>query len=62
MKLTNGLTAVIEAADEGGIWAYCVEMPGANGQGETLDEVVADLEAAIELMLEVMESDPKPIC
>ena len=26
------LTAIIEAATEGGYWAICPEIPGANGQ------------------------------
>ncbi|MDJ0578825.1 type II toxin-antitoxin system HicB family antitoxin [Crocosphaera sp.] len=30
------LTAIIEAAEEGGYWAICPEVPGANGQGETI--------------------------
>jgi predicted RNase H-like HicB family nuclease len=44
-------TAVIEKAEEGGYWAICPEVPGANGQGETIDEVKADLAAALELIL-----------
>jgi predicted RNase H-like HicB family nuclease len=45
-------TAVIETAEEGGSWAYCPEVPGANGQGETLAEARKDLAAAIELVLQ----------
>jgi predicted RNase H-like HicB family nuclease len=45
-------TAVIETAEEGGFWAYCPEVPGANGQGETLAEARKDLAAAIELVLQ----------
>lgn len=45
-------TAVIEAADEGGYWAYCPEVPGANGQGETVEKAKTDLAAAIVLILE----------
>lgn len=26
------------SAPEGGFWAICPEVPGANGQGETLEE------------------------
>jgi predicted RNase H-like HicB family nuclease len=29
-------TAIIEAAPEGGNWSFCPEIPGANGQGETI--------------------------
>ena len=31
-------TAIIEPAPEGGYWAICPEVPGANGQGETIEE------------------------
>jgi hypothetical protein len=31
-------TAIIEPAPEGGYWAICPEIPGANGQGETIEE------------------------
>ena len=33
-------TAIIEAAPEGGFWAICPEVPGANGQGETIEEAI----------------------
>jgi len=46
------LTAIIEAAEEGGYWAICPEIPGANGQGETIEEVKESLESAIQLILE----------
>ncbi len=45
-------TAVIETSDEGGYWAYCPEVSGANGQGETVAEAKADLASAIQLILE----------
>ncbi len=45
-------TAVIEAAEEGGYWAFCPEVSGANGQGETVEEAKTDLAAAIVLILE----------
>ena len=47
-------TAVIHRgeADEGGFWATCLEVPGANGQGETKEECLQSLREAIRLMLE----------
>ena len=45
-------TAIIETAEEGGYWAICPEVPGANGQGETVEEAKASLKEAIELLLE----------
>ena len=32
---------------------FCPEVPGANGQGRTRAECLQDLQAAVELMLEV---------
>jgi len=45
-------TAIIEEAPEGGYWAICPEVPGANGQGETVEEAKASLREAIRLVLE----------
>jgi predicted RNase H-like HicB family nuclease len=45
-------TAIIEPAPEGGFWAVCPEVPGANGQGETVEEARVDLIAAVKLLLE----------
>lgn len=46
------VTAIIESAPEGGYWAICPEFPGANGQGETIDEVRESLRAAVKLLIE----------
>ncbi len=46
------LTAIIETAPEGGYWAICPEVPGANGQGETIREVKESLKNAIQLIFE----------
>jgi predicted RNase H-like HicB family nuclease len=46
------LTAIIEAAAEGGYWAICPEIPGANGQGETIKEAKESLKNAIQLIFE----------
>ncbi len=50
-KRQFGVTAIIEAAPEGGFWAICPEVPGANGQGETLEEKNT-FRQAIELILD----------
>jgi predicted RNase H-like HicB family nuclease len=50
-------TAIIEAAPEGGYWAICPEVPGANGQGETIEEAKKSLAEAIELILEDRRAD-----
>ncbi|MDP2839027.1 MAG: type II toxin-antitoxin system HicB family antitoxin, partial [Syntrophales bacterium] len=50
-------TAIIEAAPEGGFWAICPEVPGANGQGESIEETKTNLRQAIELILEDRKAD-----
>ena len=45
-------TAVIEEAPEGGYWAICPEIPGANGQGETTKKAKHNLREAVELIFE----------
>ena len=47
------LTTVFEEAEEGGYIGYVAELPGANTQGETLEEARENLKDALELMLEV---------
>jgi len=60
------LTAIVHCGepDEGGFWATCLEVPGANGQGETREECLHNLSEAVKLLLdtereEVFRLDPK---
>ena len=46
------LTAVYQKAEEGGYIGFVEELPGANTQGETLEEVRENLQEAIALVLE----------
>jgi predicted RNase H-like HicB family nuclease len=46
------LTAIIEPVPEGGFWATCPEVPGANGQGESIAATKDNLRASIELIME----------
>lgn len=52
-------TAIIEAAPEGGFWAICPEVPGANGQGETIEEAKQSLKEAIQLIFMDRVEDAK---
>ena len=47
-------TAIVHRgeAEEGGFWATCLEVPGANGQGATKEECLRSVSEAIQLMLE----------
>jgi predicted RNase H-like HicB family nuclease len=49
--MTMRLTAVFEQVPEGYI-GFVEELPGANTQGTTLEEARANLEEAVELVLE----------
>ena len=46
------LTAIYEEAEEGGYIGYVAELPGANTQGETLEEVRENLLEAAQMILE----------
>jgi predicted RNase H-like HicB family nuclease len=54
--MRNEFTAIIE---RDGDWfiAYCPEVPGANGQGNTKDEARKSLADAISLILEDRRED-----
>ena len=40
-----------------GFWATCLEVPGANGQGETREECLQNLAEGVKLILELNEED-----
>lgn len=52
----NEFTAIIEK-DEKWYIAYCAEIPGANGQGETKEECLRNLSEAIGLILNDQRQD-----
>ena len=54
--MRNEFTSLIE---EDGEWfiGYCPEIPGANGQGRTVEECRANLAEAIALILEDRRED-----
>ena len=53
------MTAILHVGepDEGGFWATCLEVPGANGQGETREECLQNLAEAVKLILELNEEE-----
>ena len=54
--MSNEFTAIIE---RDGDWyiAYCPEVPGANGQGKSMEECRLNLSEAISLILEDRRAD-----
>ena len=51
--MTHCFTAVYQPAEEGGYIAFVEEIPGANTQGETLEEARENLREAVALILSV---------
>lgn len=54
--LHNEFTAIIERDDQWYI-AYCPEIPGANGQGKSVEECKENLAEAIALILDDRRED-----
>lgn len=54
--MSSEFTAIIEQ-DENWYIAYCSEIPGANGQGRTMEECRANLAEAISLILQDRRED-----
>ena len=54
------LKAVVHEAEEGGFWAEVPAIPGCASQGETMDELLANLREAIEGCLTVDVAPPEP--
>lgn len=52
----NEFTAVIERGEKWFI-AYCPEIPGANGQGKTIEDAKQSLAEAINLILEMRREE-----
>jgi predicted RNase H-like HicB family nuclease len=55
MKEAVTFTVLVYDAEEGGYWAKVPELPGCVSQGETLEEVEANIKDAILAVLEVMQ-------
>ena len=50
------IRAIVHSAEEGGYWAEVPALPGYVTEGDTIEEVVANLQDAIEGWLEVANS------
>jgi predicted RNase H-like HicB family nuclease len=52
-------TILTKQEQDGGFSGQCLELPGAISQGETLEELKANMEYAIKLMRESIEAEAK---
>lgn len=49
--------AIFERSEDGSIWGFAPDIPGAYGAGDTLDEAKASLREGIRLWMEVARED-----
>lgn len=49
--------SVIIEKDEHGYYAYCPELEGCQTQGDSIDEVMANIKEAIELYIETLSKE-----
>ncbi|MBM4137453.1 MAG: type II toxin-antitoxin system HicB family antitoxin [Nitrospira sp.] len=49
--------SIVIEKDEYGYYAYCPELEGCQSQGDSLEEVIANIKEAIELYLETLSED-----
>lgn len=61
MKKERSFTVVIEPCEEGGYFGSCPALPGCHVQGETYEETLAELKAAITAMIEDYLDDGEKI-
>ncbi|GAA6623326.1 type II toxin-antitoxin system HicB family antitoxin [Scytonema sp. NUACC26] len=51
--------SVIIEKDKYGYYAYCPELPGCQSQGDSLEEVQANIKEAVELYIEILSNSEK---
>lgn len=54
------IKAIIHPAEEGGYWAEVPALPGCITEGDNMDEVINNLQDAIQGWLEVANESQKP--
>ncbi|MEB3122853.1 MAG: type II toxin-antitoxin system HicB family antitoxin, partial [Snowella sp.] len=53
------IKAIIHPAEEGGYWAEVPALPGCITEGDSMDEVINNIQDAIQGWLEVANESPK---
>jgi len=52
---------IVIEKDDHGYYAFCPEMKGCQSQGDSLDEVLANIKEAAELYVETLSSEEKEL-
>lgn len=59
--MTRSFAVVLLPQPEGGYFAQCPSLPGCDSQGESVEEAVANIREAIELVVEDMVAAGEPV-
>lgn len=59
MKKKFAFDVVVQKDESGGYIAFVPSLPGCHTQGDTLEELMKNVEDAIELYLETLEEDER---
>lgn len=54
-------TVLLESQDEGGFTVTVPALPGCVSEGDTREEALINIKEAIELYIEILKEDGKPI-
>jgi predicted RNase H-like HicB family nuclease len=58
MAMLHKVSVVIEK-DENGYYAFCPELKGCQSQGDSFEEVMANIREAVELYLETLSEEER---
>jgi predicted RNase H-like HicB family nuclease len=56
-KTMNRKVSIVIEKDENGYYAYCPELPGCQTQGDTFEEINANIKEAVELYIETLSPE-----
>lgn len=60
-KQAYNYTVLLEKEGEGGYHAFCPMLKGCHSQGDTFEETIENITEAIELYIESLIADQKPV-
>ena len=61
MEAVREIEFIFEPQDEGGYYVYAPELPGLHTQGENLEEATESAREALELYVEGLREDGRPL-
>ena len=60
-KKTYHYTVILEKESDGGYHAFCPILKGCHSQGDSVEEAIENITEAIELYIESLKADDRPI-